>query len=200
MPNWCHNVIEISHDDEKWWHWLCQTQFDFQKIVPCPSIPTREDYDENDEPWNYNWSAKMWGTKWKVDPDTLDWDWDIEEKGSMEFGFQTAWSPPFGIYKALHLFGFKIRASYLEEGMDFCGIWDNNELNKYISDFDDEVSTSYRIGEMIPSDITSIEKWEEYIKQNPLDENEKQILVDYDYLLEERIEYQAEAEAEAECD
>ena len=55
---------------------------------------------------------------------------------------------------------------------------------------------------MIPSHIKSMEEWEEYIKQNPLDENQKQILVNLKGWLKQRIEHQAKAEAEADakCD
>ena len=41
----------------------------------------------------------------------------------MSFGFDSAWSPPIGIYEALVADGFTVDAMYYEPGMGFCGRW-----------------------------------------------------------------------------
>lgn len=184
MPNWCDNCIEISHDDEEWWDWFMSTKFNFQKIVPCPSnIPG--DKDDDGEPWSYNYSSNMWGTKWPANKEQLEQTWVEDAKGSMTLGFQTAWSPPIGIFKALHLFGFKIKASYLEEGMDYCGVWCNHQANEYIQeDYDNELSPE----DIIPEHIKNDDEWDAYIKENPLDKIKEQIVEDFPWFVEDRLE------------
>ena len=174
MPNWCDNCIEISHNDEKWWDWFMSTKFNFQKILPCPANIPGE--NEDGERWSIDYSINMWGTKWRVDEEELEEVWTTDAKGSMSFGFKTAWSPPLGIFKALHLFGFKIKASYVEEGMGFCGVWCNDE------------SHEYSVEEIIPEHIKNEDEWDAYIKENPLDEIKEQIIEDFPWIVEERLE------------
>ena len=184
MPNWCDNCIEISHGDEQWWDWFMSTKFDFQKIVPCPpNIPGEKGCDG--EPWSYNYSSRMWGTKWSVNQEELEIEWEEDAKGSMSFSFQTAWSPPVGIFKALHLFGFKINASYIEEGMDFCGVWCNHKANEYlVEDYDTQLEPQ----DLIPNHIKNDDEWDAYKKENPLDKIKTQIIEDFPWLIEDRLE------------
>ena len=188
MPNWCENCIEISHDDEKWWDWFMSTKFEFQKILPCPpNIPGSYDGADDEEPWHYNYSSHMWGTKWSVNQEELIpmGGWDEDAKGSMTFGSQTAWGPPLGIYKVLHLFGFKIKASYMEEGMDFCGVWCNHQANEYfVTDYDNQIDTQ----DIVPPNIKNDDEWDAYIKENPLDKIKAQIIEDFPWFLEDRLE------------
>ena len=52
--------------------------------------------NEQDLRW-YDWRAKKWGTKWDVPKDQIE----ITEinNGSIVIGFNTAWCPPYAIYK-----------------------------------------------------------------------------------------------------
>ena len=54
--------------------------------------------NEQDIRW-YNWRLEKWDTKWDVPKDSIE----ITEinNGSIVIGFDTAWSPPFAIYKKL---------------------------------------------------------------------------------------------------
>ena len=198
MPNWCLNNIEISHKDGKWWDWFMSTKFNFQKILPCP--PNIHKVNDDEEPYNHHFSTVMWGTKWPIDQDELDSQWDKEAKGAMSFNFETAWSPPLGIYKALQIFGFKIRATYLEEGCNFCGLWDNtivgDSLLSRILSNEGEFDNCYKLDEIMPNYITTQEKWEKFIENNPLDQNEKKILEDFNWWVEDRIEWNRENEEE----
>jgi len=81
--------------------------FDFEKIIPIPEelLNTIKGSGENDDPlrnrilikkygsanW-YDWSVDNWGTKWNA---------YSEEEDEGERVFQTAWSPPEGIFNKL---------------------------------------------------------------------------------------------------
>lgn len=201
MPNWCDNTLTISHDDEKWWDWFMSTKFNFQKIVPCPRIPGSvwEPKNDDEEPWHRCYSSTMWGTKWTVNEEDLDKVWDKDAKGSMCFSFQTAWGPPLGIYKALLQFDFKIRASYLEEGCNFCGLWDNTGGDELFNKFlpIDTFDNSYKLDEVMPSYITTQEKWKKHI-EGMADENLNKILEDYDWWIEDRLQWNRENNEEEE--
>lgn len=68
----------------------------------------------------YEWSIANWGTKWDIDPQE-----PVDEDGcSVRFDFDTAWSPPDGIYKALvEMLGDQAQVSwfYREDGMQIAG-------------------------------------------------------------------------------
>lgn len=46
----------------------------------------------------YDWRVTHWGTKWDIDPQPVD---ECNEFDELRFSFDTAWSPPVGIYAAL---------------------------------------------------------------------------------------------------
>ena len=54
--------------------------------------------NEQDTRW-YSWRLEKWDTKWDVPKDSVE----ITEinNGSIVIGFDTAWSPPYSIYKKL---------------------------------------------------------------------------------------------------
>ena len=45
--------------------------------------------------------------------------------------FDTAWSPPIGLYERLQVLGFYVRASYFEPGMGFAGRWIDGDDQYY---------------------------------------------------------------------
>jgi hypothetical protein len=85
----------------------------FNRIVPRP-----KEFDEG-EKW-YMWNVDNWGTKWDSEPHNVIWG-----EGSVTFSLSTAWSPPIAFYRALVDMGYDVVAYYLEEGMCFCGEFDN---------------------------------------------------------------------------
>ena len=114
MPNHCENKLVIRAKSEADLKLILDDiaphneRLDFELIIPLPE----------DEDW-YRWSIVNWGTKWNAYECTMDisGDW-------VEFDFQTAWSPPEPIVRAL---GKKypnaiIGLSYREEGCDFEGV------------------------------------------------------------------------------
>ena len=61
-----------------------------------------------------------WGTKWDMSIADSPEVYEIEGN-AVTIYFDTAWSPPEGIYHALEAMGFKVEATYIEQGMRFIG-------------------------------------------------------------------------------
>ena len=114
----------------------------FQMIVPVPedlkimagfhgrgtpeqaALEARE--EENLKHHGYkNWHGfciEKWGTKW--DMSIADSPEVYEINGNaVTIYFDTAWSPPEGIYHALEAMGFKVEATYIEQGMGYIGYY-----------------------------------------------------------------------------
>ena len=73
----------------------------------------------------YDFCVNRWGTKWDVELyDSVEPDADGT---SLTMSFDSAWSPPIGIYEALMEDGFSVDATYHEPGMCFCGRWQNGD-------------------------------------------------------------------------
>lgn len=86
---------------------------------------------EKDGRW-YDWRRENWRTKWDFGG-TKD---QIHSEGEwLCLDFETAWSPPTGVYQALKSQGFVLRALYSEPGMGFAGIWDDGEDHYYQGNF-----------------------------------------------------------------
>jgi len=97
----------------------------------------------------YMWCVENWGTKWDIGSDNNEVHGlnptIVDNEASMTF--DSAWSPPIGLYEKLHELGFSVEATYFEPGMAFCGLWQDGE--------DDY--TEYHSKDMIPKRI-----WEDY--------------------------------------
>jgi hypothetical protein len=93
MPNWVHNTLIITADDEtiaETRNLLAEsdeTPVTFQKLVPRPP--------EEDDNW-YTWNVANWGTKWDARGASLERD-----PGVLRYSFETAWSPPMPVIGAL---------------------------------------------------------------------------------------------------
>jgi hypothetical protein len=69
----------------------------------------------------YDFCVDRWGTKWDIDPYDAS---DVQIKdNTIEFGFDSAWAPPIGVYAELVDQGFEVEATYYEPGMGFVGRW-----------------------------------------------------------------------------
>ena len=149
MPNWCNNSIEISHSDPAKLSALASAIREgkfLNHIIPVPEDlnivagrvgseddPAQIDLEakekSNLEKYGYsNWydyCVAKWGTKWDVeayDPE------DVAVKDNkIEFGFDSAWSPPVGVYEAMVEQGYSVRAYYYEPGMAFAGRWEDGD-------------------------------------------------------------------------
>lgn len=118
MPNWCSNSLKITATTDSNRKLLdeLEKQFDSSdKAVIFDMIkPTPLDLLEGNG-W-YDWRIKNWGTKWDATIISA-----FRKKDTATLYFETAWAPPTEIYKALEEEGFKVEATYVEQGMQYAG-------------------------------------------------------------------------------
>jgi hypothetical protein len=71
----------------------------------------------------YDFCVSEWGTKWDVD---CDGTISLSNDGlTVEASFDSAWSPPIGVYAHMLEQGYSVTAYYYESGMAYVGKWDN---------------------------------------------------------------------------
>jgi len=186
MPNWCSNFVQITHTDPakitalaaaakegKFCDYVIPVPQDLRDTVAgYPGADKEEEHNaqmaRNIEKYGakdwYDFCVNRWGTKWDVD---LYGPVEVEADGThLSFGFDSAWSPPIGIYEALAEQGYTVDGMYYEPGMAFCGRW--------INGIDDcmEISgmTSDQVAELIDPDIDEqfaiTEQMAEYEQEN----------------------------------
>ncbi len=174
MPNWCNNTVEVYHPDPSKLKALVEA-FNEGKfcnhIIPVPKELTEtvaghcgEGYAQDlnqfkmelnlkyfgAKDW-YDFCVARWGTKWDVGGDNAYSD-PVELKegqNDVTLGFDSAWSPPVGVYEAMVEQGFSVRAYYYEPGMAFAGVWWDGDDNY----FEYGGLTSEQIKEELPSDL-----------------------------------------------
>jgi hypothetical protein len=146
MPNWCNNVVEISHADPAMIDRARQAFKDgrlLDEFIPVPKelqiVAGRVGGDEDPEQiklveqekaniakfgystW-YDYCINEWGTKWDVGGDGSI---DEDTPNGLTLSFDSAWAPPVGAYDKLEALGFSIRAYYYEPGMAFAGLYED---------------------------------------------------------------------------
>jgi len=141
MPNWCLNKLTISHEDRSK---VMEFVRAYKEGKACERyLPRPADQD-----W-YEWNVANWGTKWDIGSDNGEVHGlnptIVDNEATMSF--DSAWSPPIGLYERLNNLGFSVDATYFEPGMGFCGIWHDG----------DDLYTEYSDKGMIPVRI-----WEDY--------------------------------------
>lgn len=110
MPNWVCNKVRLETEDKELLDKIfneikggCEEygEFDFNTVVPMPDKVYKEDLTTEARKkfpgelnW-YEWSIKNWGTKWNA------CDCIPKPKGANEIEFNTAWSAPHPVIKAL---------------------------------------------------------------------------------------------------
>ncbi len=105
MPNWVDNEIILTGNASVLRE-IKDTQFDFQKLHPCPLIIG----EEHKEGW-YHWCIKHWGTKWSGRDISIHYE---EGDSSMIVTCRTAWSSPHGFlaYLTTKYSGLKIENTW----------------------------------------------------------------------------------------
>ena len=123
MPNWCSNEVEIYGEKEDIAKFVeeCFTDFkgtpvlDFAKVMPEPDYdqPQKDGTHNNGVqkelhdvmPDWWNWRNTNWGTKWNLVPDPegnlTGYEVVGQDDGFIQLEFETAWSPPNGIYNEI---------------------------------------------------------------------------------------------------
>ncbi len=143
MPNWCDNTLRVTHKDPK----MVERLVDAFKagrlcdeFIPVPAElkdtvangSVREELiaEVGYSDW-YDFCVNEWGTKWDVGGD----DGYIESDAtSAQMSFQSAWSPPIGLYVVLEQQGFEVSAMYYEPGMGFAGVYEDGRDECYSLD------------------------------------------------------------------
>lgn len=147
MPNWCANKLTISHPDRSMVMEFVRAYKEGQACEHYMPVPKNEDGTVF-ENW-FGWCVENWGTKWDIGSDNGEihglHPTVVDNEATMSF--DSAWSPPTGLYERLHNLGFSVEATYFEPGMAFCGIWKDG----------DDLYTEYTDKGMIPVRI-----WEDY--------------------------------------
>ena len=123
MPNWCSNEVTIDGTKEDIAKFVeeCFTAFkgtpvlDFNKVMPEPDYdqPQKDGTHNNGVqkelhdvmPDWWNWRNTNWGTKWNLVPDPegnlTGYEVVGQDDGFIQLEFETAWSPPNGIYNEI---------------------------------------------------------------------------------------------------
>ena len=158
MPNWCQNVVTVSHPDKSKLDEFRQAAVnnqtkassDFMNVL-CPQPA---DVGDN---W-YDWNVANWGTKWDVDVYVTE---SADESVTLQF--DSAWAPPIEFFRHLTEQGYNVKAYYYESGMGFAGIYDNGQDEEYAleGDADDvEATIPEELDEMF-NIVGNIRDWEE---------------------------------------
>lgn len=161
MPNWCANSLKLAALNEQGKQTLQSIRDELAKaeprffnlILPVPDdlhiVAGRVGADDDPKQialvaaeqankakhgyttW-YDFCVAEWGTKWEAD---IAKD-DIEDDGdSITLRFDTAWSPPIGIYNKLTAMGLSVEATYCEGGVGYAGWWVDGEDNEHSISF-----------------------------------------------------------------
>lgn len=139
MPNWCMNQLKIEHDDPAMIERFTKA---FGKGRTCNEfLPKPEGLGDG---W-WDFCVSNWGTKWDFGGEAAR----QEPSGPTKFhcSFETAWSPPIGLYRELERLGYRLDATYFEPSMCFCGEFKDGQDN----------FVEYRSKDMIPRRI-----WKDY--------------------------------------
>jgi len=141
MPNWCHNFATLTCPSKEIYDKLLEAikqNVWFETFAPLGLDP--EIYENG---WDYYTAIDVWKTKWGAtdvqilredNDDDNNNDNDIDEETikeiiddrkrdlTLELYFETAWSPPTGVYSIMNKnYGIEVTALYDEEGCDFFG-------------------------------------------------------------------------------
>ena len=170
MPNWCQNVVVVSHADKSKLDEFRQvavdnqtkTSSDFMNVL-CPAPA---DVGDN---W-YDWNVSNWGTKWDVEVYVTE---STDE--SVTLSFDSAWAPPIEFFRHLTEQGYNIKAYYYESGMGFAGIYENGQNDEYAleGDADDVAATIPEELDEMFNIVGYIRDWEEENMDEDDSEGEK---------------------------
>lgn len=116
MPNWCMNELTVSGNAERVGEVLAlfQGEEPFQAILPRP--------EEEEANW-YTWNISHWGTKWDISNVEIISDDEYSDIRCLCMRFDTAWSPPEGIFDRLQIDYPDLDFSlfYREDGVQLAG-------------------------------------------------------------------------------
>ena len=159
MPNWCSNFVAITGPKER----IAELKDAYDRgefcnaVIPVPQElkDAVADGSTNEaliakygySSW-YDFCVNRWGTKWDFGGDGAA---DINDAGEcLTIYFDSAWSPPCGIYEELDTEGLRVEACYYESGMAFCGMWTSESGDDY---YEIGGMTADEIADTIPQEL-----------------------------------------------
>jgi len=143
MPNWCENYARITVPNKKQADLLKSaiaqdTDTDNEIGLLGHILPMPKTFEESVDPerpimpdW-YTWRVSNWGTKWEVSVDDVDIEENDDGTYTFNLNFDSAWSPPVGVYEEIaSRNGWGVFATYIEGGMSFIGYFEDGENYSY---------------------------------------------------------------------
>ena len=179
MPNWCNNVVEITHEDPAMIDRVRKAFNEgalLQEFIPVPQElkDAVADFQVNEalmEKYGYsNWydfCVNEWGTKWDIGADGYMAE---DNSTGLSLTFDSAWSPPIGAYEKLTDLGFAIRAYYYEPGMCYAGIWEDGHDDYYDYSGMDSAQVAEEFPEVLDEMFCISESMAEYEEENAEDD------------------------------
>lgn len=153
MPNWCNNEVTIVHKNKTAIDRVVKA-FDkgnlCKEFIPVPKeLKDEKKVEKNGLPSWYTFCVTNWGTKWDPCDGIIT---RINDK-SVLLQFDSAWSPPLGLYEVMAKEGYDITAHYYEPNADFAGTWTSADGGLH-----------YSIGEM-PKELDELFGHSEMMKE-----------------------------------
>jgi len=193
MPNWCSNVVTLTHSDRTMISRAVKSaQKDalFNEFVPVPQAladTTEGSYGDKLEharltaqregnvktygyaSW-YDFAIGEWGCKWDISNGGDDYEIKKVNAGyAVTLSFDTAWSPPINFYDKLVELEFDVEAMYYESGENFCGqYFDGSEENYDLSSL-----TSAQVKEQVPEELDDTFGISEQLAEQEAEEEEE---------------------------
>lgn len=172
MPNWCQNVVTFQHTDPEMIRRVVAGYTGsglLSEFLPIPDPllntmagsygagdPRQAELEQKEQDnlrdfghrnW-YDWAVENWGTKWDITSEH-NGDPTVSDDGlSVQFSFDSAWSPPIAAYEKMEELGFAVDAFYYEAGCAFCGRYSNG-----IDDYHEIRGTADEVEQVIPKEI-----------------------------------------------
>lgn len=128
MPNWCSNIVTLSHEDATKIDAIEQELMHpaaglFNSLFPRPKA---------EEDW-HSWNVSNWGTKWDASIQV----YNRLDENTITIEFDTAWSPPDKFYYSLLDADYTVNAMYFEGGMGYAGTFVDGNDDAYEYDMND---------------------------------------------------------------
>lgn len=170
MPNWCANVLDLTHDDltmiARAKKALEDERFcdefvplpDALKETTAPSINNKDTEaligETGYADW-YNHNVGEWGTKWDFGSSDISHSYE----NHIHCSFDTAWGPPVALMEKLEDMGFSVHLQYYEPGMSFCGVYqDGYDETWECPDAPEEVREFWNMDELEEDDLLEDEE------------------------------------------
>jgi hypothetical protein len=186
MPNWCDNTVTISHEDPAKIAALAEAMREGKfcdHVIPVPEdlkitagfLGDGEEQRKLEEAtarnvekygagnW-YDFCVNRWGTKWDV---SCEGGVEVSEDGkTVNASFDSAWSPPTGVYDELVEQGYEVVGYYYEPGMGYVGKFDNGVDDCFDYSGHDSTTVRDHIGEELDDCFGISENMAEWEAEN----------------------------------